>query len=209
MLQVLMQDVGSVGEEVRPHVGRSRTRQFVQVLDDLVFAIAPREVGVALLEADFRERLHHRWFREGFGEEENIGVGGIDGRDQPIPEPQRLGVRVVDSKDADTAIHPHAHDAFDLRVQTLGILLEVQRIDVLVLLGRILRVSDRAIVALAEPFRVCGNPRVIGGCLQSEIEGDLHAELFGACHECIEVLPRTQVRVQGIVSAVATADSPR
>ena len=118
-------------------------------------------------------------------------------------------MRVVDPKDADTAIHPHAHDAFDLRVQALGILLEVQGIDVLVLLRRILRVSDRAIVALAEPFWVFGNPRVIGGCLQSEIEGDFHTELFGACHEGIEVLPRAQVRVQGIVAAVAAADGPR
>ena len=73
-----MQDVRSVRKEVRPHVGRSRTRQFVQVFDDLVFAIAPREVGVALLEAYFRERFHHRWLREGFGEEEDIGVGGVD-----------------------------------------------------------------------------------------------------------------------------------
>jgi len=71
-------------------------------------------------------------------------------------------MRVVDSEDANTATHPNSDDTFDLRIQTLGIVLEVQRLDVLILLRWVLGIGDRAIVSDAEPLGMLVHPRVIG-----------------------------------------------
>ena len=53
--------------------------------------------------------------------------------------------------------------------------LEVERIDVLVLLRRVLGVLDRAVGAMAEPLGMLAHPGVIGRALPGEIERDLHA----------------------------------
>ena len=67
--------------------------------------------------------------------------------DQPLPEVQRLGVRVVDPEDPHAVGRPVAHDPQALGVEALGVVVEVQRVDVLVLLRRVLGVRDRAVGA--------------------------------------------------------------
>ena len=57
--------------------------------------------------------------------------------------------------------------------------LEVERIDVLVFLRRVLRVLDRAIGPVPEPFGMLPHPRMIGRALPCEVERDLEAEALG------------------------------
>ena len=105
------QDVGSVGPEVRAHdVGQGAVGELLDVLGQLLLAVAPREVGVALAEADLGQLGHHRRPGERLGEEEHVGVLGVDLGDAPLPERERLGVGVVDPEDGDAAVDPVAQD---------------------------------------------------------------------------------------------------
>ena len=61
----------------------------------------------------------------------------------------------------------------------VAVVVEVERVDVLVLLGRILRVRDRAVGQDGEPVGMLFGPRVIGCALQREVDRDLQAELRG------------------------------
>ena len=58
-----------------------------------------------------------------------------------------------------------------------------RRVDVLVLLGRVLGVLDRAVGPVAEPLRVLGDPRVVGRALEREVERDLEAVLAAVVDE--------------------------
>ena len=101
------------------------------------------------------------------------------------------------------------HDAQHLGVDALGVVIEVDRVDVLVLLRRVLGVADGAVGQLREPVGVLGDPRVVGGGLQREVEGDLDAERVGATHEGAEVGERAEVGVHGVVAAcTAVAHGP-
>ena len=93
----------------------------------------------------------------------------------PRPEVERLGVRVVDAEQRHPVVDPHLQDPADLGVDALGVVVEVQRVDVLVLLRRVLRVRDRAVGPRGEPLRVRGHPRVVGRALQRDVERHLHA----------------------------------
>src|SRR5262249_5360057 len=105
--------------------------------------------------------------------------------------------------------HPQAHDPQHLVIEPAGVVVEVERVDVLVFLGRVLGVGDGAVGAMAEPIRVLGDPGVIGGCLQGQVERHFHAEFAGAGHERVEVGERAQLWVDRIVAAGRGADSPR
>ena len=122
---------------------------------------------------------------------------------------QRLGVRVVDAEDPHPVVHPQPHDAQHLGVDALGVVVEVERVDVLVALGRVLRVGDRAVGPGGEPLRVLGHPRVVGRGLQRQVERHLQAQLAGPRDERVEVRHRAEVRVDGVVPAVRRADRPR
>ncbi len=145
---------------------------------------------------------------ERLGEEEHVGVGGVDLGEQPLPERHRLGVRVVDPEDPDAVGHPVPHDPQDLGVDPLRVVVEVDRVDVLVLLRRVLGVGDRAVGPGGEPLRVLAHPRVVGRALQGEVERDLHAELACAGDEGVEVLQGAEVRVDRVVAALGGADRP-
>ena len=55
----------------------------------------------------------------------------------------------------------------------VGVVVEVERVDVLVLLRRVLRVGDGAVGQGGEPLRMLGDPRVVGRALQGQVERDL------------------------------------
>ena len=139
--------------EGRAHVGRRLAGELLDVLLELPLLVAPGVVRVGLLEADLAERVHHRRPGERLGQPDHLGV--VDGHvgDQPLPELHRLGVRVVDAEDLDPVVDPHLHDPAHLGVGALGVVVEVERVDVLVLLGRVLGVGDRAVGAGREPAR--------------------------------------------------------
>ena len=94
-----MEDVGGVDEGIGSHVRRRGTCEFAEVLLEALLVIAPREVGVALLEACLGKSPHHGRTGECLGEEDDIRVLGVDLGNEAPPHPQGLGVRVVYPED--------------------------------------------------------------------------------------------------------------
>ena len=88
------------------------------------------------------------------------------------------------------------------------IVVEVDRVDVLVLLRRILGVRDGAVDAGGEPLGMLGDPGVVRGRLQREVQRDLEAQVLGLGDEAVEGVPVAEVGVQGVVSAGGVADGP-
>ncbi len=85
---------------------------------------------------------------------------------------------------------------------------EVDVVDVLVALRRVLGVLERPVRAAVEPLRVLSKPRVVGRALDREVERDVDAELGGAGDEPLELLHRPELRVERVVAAVLAADRP-
>ncbi len=160
------------------------------------------------MEADRPEPVHHRRAGEGLGEEEHVGIGAAHLADQPLPERERLGVRVVDAEDPHPVGHPVLDDPQHLAADAGGVVVEVDRVDVLVLLRRVLGVGDGPVRAGGEELRVLGDPRVVRRRLEGQVEGDLEADLLRAGDEGVEVLDGAEVGVDGVVAAVARADRP-
>src|ERR1700689_1205083 len=132
-------------------------------------------------------------------------AGGLTkklGRRQPLPERQRLGVRVVHAEDPDPVRHPVPDDAEHLGVDALGVVVEVDRVDVLVLLRRVFRVCDRAVGSLGEPLGMLGDPRGVRRGLDRPVHDGLQAQLRGPRDERVEVSDSAQVRVDGVVTAL-------
>ncbi len=103
---------------------------------------------------------------KGLGQEDDVGVIGLHLADEPRPEGDRLGVRVVDPEDPDSTLDP-GQDDLAPRLPQLGPdpLIggpEVERVDVLVALRRVFGVPDRAIGGMPEPFGVLAHPGVVG-----------------------------------------------
>src|SRR5690606_22159771 len=67
-LQILVQDVRRVRPEVRPEVV-ARAGELREVVRELLFRVAPREVRVRLAEAELREPIHYARPTERLGEE--------------------------------------------------------------------------------------------------------------------------------------------
>ncbi len=87
--------------------------------------------------------------------------------------------------------------------------LEVERVDVLVLLGRVLGVLDRAVRPHPEPLRVLGCIGMIGRALECDVERDLDPARLRGTAEVLEVLERPQLRVDRLVAALDGPDGPR
>src|SRR5690606_8180358 len=85
---------------------------------------------------------------------------------------------------------------------------EVERIDVLVLLRRVLRVLDRPVGSPAEPARVLANPRVVRRGLERDVERDPQPVLPRLANEPYEVVQRTEGRVNRGVASLGRADRP-
>src|SRR5207237_260509 len=111
----------------------------------------------------------------------------VDLLDHPPPKAEGLGVWVVDTEDPHAASGPEQCRVAERAPQGGPIVaLEVERVDVLVLLRWILRVLDRAVRPMPEPFGVIAHPRMVRRGLPRKIERDLQAEalrLLPKCHE--------------------------
>ena len=211
MLQVRRQDVGGVGPEIGteifPHFG---TREFMHVFAKLMPGIAPCKVRVRLMEAAFGQPLHHVRPGKGLGEEDHVGEIFPDRADHLVPKRERFGVRIVDAKDTDPLLKPVDKDVLQFFFQILIIItVKVDRIDVFILLRRILGVLDGLVRAPFEPLRMLLHVRVVRRALKSDVEGYLDAVLGSRRHKILEVLERTQLRVDRLVAAVGVADRPR
>ena len=118
VVEVVRVDVRRVRERVRPEVlAHLRLRELAEVLAQLPGRLAPGEVRVALGEADLRQQPHHLRLRERLGEEDHVGVVGLDLANEPCPERDRLRVRVVDPKDPHAVTDPDLEDPLPLAPQ--------------------------------------------------------------------------------------------
>src|SRR5690606_23228028 len=103
---------------------------------------------------ELREAVHDTRSRERFREKDEVREIGLQARDRPFPERERLRVRIVDAKRANALLDPEAEDALQLLPERLPLIrLEIEGIDVLVLLRRVLRVLHGPVGSRAEPFR--------------------------------------------------------
>ena len=204
-----MQDVLRVREQVRPVEGAPR-EQLLHELRQLPARVLPREVRVRLSEADLRKGRHHRGRGERLGEEDDVGLLAPHLGDQPLPEGNRLRVRVVHAEDAHPPAHPDEHDVEQRLPETTPVVRsEVDVVDVLVLLRWVLRVLQRAVGATVEPLGVLAQPRMVGRRLDREVDADLAADLAAAGDHRLEVLDGAELGVDRVVPALLRADRPR
>ncbi|MNQ87439.1 hypothetical protein D3C85_1026620 [compost metagenome] len=131
--------------------------------------------------------------------------------DQPLPERQRLGVRIVDAVDLHALGHPAEDDVAQRQPQAgYGIGgIEIDVDDVLVLLGRVFRVADGAVRSPTEPTRMLLEPGVILGALDGEIQGDFQAMVGSRGHQPAKILAAAQLRMDRLVAAFIAADGVR
>src|SRR5262245_7302724 len=135
---------------------------------------------------------------------------GLHGADEPFPEANRLRVWIVHAEGLHAVADPELDDALHLQPERAWIVAdEVDGIDVLILLRRILRVLDRSVGAVEEPLWMLVHPWMIGRCLDGAIERDLQATALCRLHEPVEVVERAEVGMHGGVAALGAADRPR
>ena len=116
-------------------------------------------------------------------------------------------MRVIHAEDRHAVVDPQLDDVAHGLVDALRVVIEVQGVDVLVLLRRVLRVGDGAVGARREPLRVFLHPRVVRGALEGQVESDLQAEASGALDEAVEVGEVAELGVDGVVAALGGADA--
>ena len=168
---------------------------------------APGEVAVGLREAELGQRLHDLRPREGLGQEDHVGIARLDFVDQPFPERQRLGVRVVDAENPHALLDPEQHDVAQRLPQRDAVgAVEIRIDDVLVFLRRVLGVSDRAVGPPLEPFRMLLEPGMVGRALHGEVERDLHVRAAAGLDQAAEIVERAELRMDRVVAALPAAD---
>src|SRR6188472_218018 len=132
-----------------------------------------------------------------------------DIRDQPLPERDGLGVRVVDPEDRDPRVAPAEHDVADRAPEPFSVgRLPVEVVDVLVALRRVLGVLQRPVGPVLEPLGMLGEPGVVGRHLQREVERELHAVLAQRADQAGEVGVVAETRMDRVVPALGRADRP-
>ena len=91
-------------------------------------------------------------------------------RDHPLPERKSFGVRIVDAKDLDALLDPEQEHISEFTPHRLPILaFEIERVDVLVFLRRILRILNCAVRPAAKPLRVILYVRMVRRSLKRDI----------------------------------------
>ncbi|CAB4705147.1 unannotated protein [freshwater metagenome] len=81
-------------------------RKFFAIGSEFVFVLSPGEVGIGLTKSNLGQAVHHGGLGKGLGEQHDSGVSRLNLTNNPSPKGQRLGVRIVDPEDLDTALNP-------------------------------------------------------------------------------------------------------
>ena len=111
----------------------------------LILGVPPGEIGVRLGESPLGQPPHDLGPRERLGQEDDVAMTALDLGDDPVPEREGFGVGVVNPEDLDAVVDPEQEDVAELVPEGPPVVaLEIERIDVLVLLGRVLGVLDRS-----------------------------------------------------------------
>ena len=184
-------------------------RQLAEILGQLLFRVAPGEIGIGLGEAQLGQPMHDFRTGEGLGKKNDVGEFGLDPADQPLPEAERLGVRIVDPENAHPLADPEIDDALEFAPQPLPVFaLEIEGIDILVFLGRIFGVLDAAVRTMPEPLRMLAHVRMVRRTLESDVQGDRDSLFARRAHQPAEILAASQPGMDFAVSAVGRADGP-
>ena len=146
--------------------GRKNSRhlgacQLGEVLGQLHLRVAPREVRVRLREAELGQPVHHLRPGERLGQEDHLRMLALDARDHPLPErrtPWCAGCRPGRCARPADPVANTLSQLLHSACQSSA--LEVERVDVLVLLRRVLGVLDRAVRAVRGTTP--GAPRTYG-----------------------------------------------
>ena len=172
--------------------------------------VAPGEIRVGLREARLREISHHLRPGERLRQEDRVRDARAGCRRCTIP---RRGTAWCAGCRRGRCVTPCAiqnrktsRSAVPQRLPVGA--LEIERIDVLVFLRRVLRVLDRAVGPMPEPFRMLAHPRMIRRRLERDVERDVAARGARRADEPIEVVERSEARLDGGVAAVASDRSP-
>ena len=119
-------------------------------------------------------------------------------------------MRIVDAKDPHALLDPIGRDIAELEPQLAPVVgLEIERIDVLVILRRVLRILQRAIRSMTKPLGMFARVGMVRRGLIREIERDLQPETLGLCTEPAEVVDCPEAGFDGGVPALGAADRPR
>ena len=94
----------------RKYSGSSPAVSSRHVLGQLRLRVPPGEVGVRLAEPGLGERRHQRGAGERLRQEHDVRDGRLHLADQPLPERDRLRVRVVDAEDPDALAAQQSDD---------------------------------------------------------------------------------------------------
>ena len=116
-------------------------------------------------------------------------MGRLEAGNKPLPEPKGLRVRVIYTKDPYALLYPEQNDAGQFLPKCGPLLaLKIKRNDVLVALGRVLRILDPPVGPNPEPFGVLFYVRVVGGALVGDVERDLDAKVLRPRDERAKIL---------------------
>ena len=138
------------------------------------------------------------------------GPLALDFADDPFPEDEGLGVGIVHAEDGDAHVHPELQDRLDLLPEVLAILAEeVEGIDVLVPLGRVLGALDGPVLLAVVPVRMVLHVGMVRRAVEGEVQGHLEAAIVAGGDEGAAFLEGSQLRVHGLVAAVRVADGVR
>ena len=119
-------------------------------------------------------------------------------------------MRIIDPEHPHALLGPVGKDALELLPELAPVIgFEVERIDILVLLRRILSVLNRAVRTVLEPLRVFLHVRVIRRALERDVECDIHPQAPGRLDKLSEVIERPQFRMAGLVATLFRSDCPR
>ena len=175
-----------------------------------MFLVSPGKIGVGLRKPQFRQPVHYFGASEGLSEKHHLRMSILQLPNHPLPERERLGVRVVHTEHANTVTDPMFKDALKLFPKIAPLLaLEVERVDVLVLLGGIFRILDGAVRPALEPIGALRHVRMVRRTLESDVQGDGQTPPVRLFHQTVEVVNRAQLRVNRLVAARGRTYSPR
>src|SRR5277367_1700575 len=119
-------------------------------------------------------------------------------------------MRVIDAEDLHAMRAPETDHAHQLLEQAALIgSIEIDRIDILVFLGRVLCVLDAAIRPMLKPIRMLADPWMVGRALDREIESQLDSKTVGRRVEAIEILQCPDRWIDRGMSSGLTANRPR
>ena len=173
--------------------------------------VLPGEVRVGLREADLGERRHHRRPRERLGEEHRRRVRGAHLARSATPRTASGFVCGLSTRKTVTPRSTQKRTTSRSACQSAAPVLavEVDVVDVLVALRRVLGVLERAVGAAVEPLRVLAS--ATGGRASTGSRSRARSRCPSSCaarDEPLEVGERAELGVDRVVAALRRSRSP-